>query len=142
MAGNFNDTAVKTVNVEVRRLAKTLTENLETHQREYAEARRGFESTRTDLIRKIQVAASTAAGADTEPNRKALHEAYNAFSHLEKPVDHSNEYKQAIRIMEWETREKIDLSINDFECYVEDNWNWKNQFKNSHTNYTVGAARR
>lgn len=139
MASNFQETAVKTVIVERKRLASTLASNLETHQREFAEARRGYESTRIDLIRKLKDVAVVASSADTESNRKALHEAYGAFSNLEKPVDHSNEYKQAIQVMEWETRDKVELSINDFECYVQDSWNWKRQFKMVHDSYSVSG---
>jgi hypothetical protein len=58
------------------------------------------------------------------------------FSRLERPVNNSDSYEQAIKLMEWETRDKIELSINDFECYVQDNWNWSRSFKTAHANYS------
>jgi hypothetical protein len=140
MASNFRETAVKTVVVDRSRLASTLANNLETHQREYLEARSGYESKRLELIRKLSDVSLAAYKNNTEATRKAVHEAYNEFAQLEKPVDHSDEYKQAIRLMEWETRDKIELSINDFECYVEDNWQWKHQFKAAHANYSISNS--
>lgn len=136
MASNLKETAVKTVIVERKRLQATLSENLEIHKKEFAEAMGGFESARLDLVFKIKEQATLAAEANNSANRKKIHEAYSEFSLLERPVDNSNSYVQAIALMEWETRDKIELSINDFEAYVQDNWTWSKSFKHAHSNYS------
>jgi hypothetical protein len=139
MASNFQETAVKTVQVDRGRLATTLRENLSTHRREFLEARTGYDAKRLELIRTLAEHALHASklGNQTDEARKAVHESYSEFRDLEKPQDHSNEYEQAIKLMEWETRDTVELSINDFESYVRDNWNWKNSFKLAHSNYTT-----
>jgi hypothetical protein len=38
--------------------------------------------------------------------------------------------------MEWEERDTVELSVNDFECYVRDNWSWQRSFKMSVSNYS------
>jgi hypothetical protein len=134
-----SDSAVKTILIERSRLRATLSANLEIHKKEYAEAKAGYEEKRLDLIRKLAEAALHCSKKpnNTDENRKAVHESYNEFARLEKPQNHSNEYEQAIALMEWETREKIDISISDFERFVRDDWAWKNSFKNAHLSYTT-----
>lgn len=134
-----SDSAVKTILIERSRLQATLTANLEIHKREYAEAKAGYEEKRLELIRALAEHALHCSKKEnnTEKSRKAVHVAYEAFSRLEKPQDHSNDYEQAIALMEWETRDKVEISISDFERFVRDNWTWRAQFKLAHSNYTV-----
>jgi hypothetical protein len=136
---NHHESAVKTINVERARLQATLATNLEIHKKEYAEARAGYEEKRLELLRTLAEATLFASKREnqTEEARKAVHVAYDAFRNLDRPQDHSNEYEQAIALMEWETREKIDISISDFEKFVRDNWHWKGQFKLQHSSYTT-----
>lgn len=135
-----SDSAVKTINVERSRLLATLTANLVTHRKEYLEARSGFETKRLELLRALATVTQAAVEINTEENRRAVHDAFLAYEHLEKPVDHSNEYEQAIALMQWETRDKIDISVSDFERFVRDNWNWKNKFKLVHSSYTTPSS--
>jgi len=131
---NFRETAVKTVLVDVQELQGTLAANLETHKKEFREAWLGYEDARKHAIAKI---AEVATDCDhTIEGRKKIHDAYAALSRLDKPQDHSKDYEQAIKVMRWERRKEIELSINDFECYVEDNWGWTGSFKMSHSNYS------
>ena len=37
--------------------------------------------------------------------------------------------------MEWETRDELELSVNDFECYVCDNWDWSDTFRRNLRQY-------
>lgn len=137
-----HDSAVKIILIERSRLQGTLTANLEIHKKEYAEARLGYESKRLELIRTLaeQTLFASKRENQTDEARKAVHEAYAEFSRLEKPQDHSNDYEQAIALMEWETRDKVEVSISDFERFVRDNWGWKGQFKLAHTNYTTPSS--
>ena len=137
MASNLKETAVKTVIVMRARLAETLQKNLATHKKEYAEAMDGYRAQRLELLQGVRDAASTACESNTKDNRQELEDAYYAYSRLDIPKNHAHSYEQAIALMEWETRDEIELSINDFECYVQDNWNWKRAFKASHANYSA-----
>lgn len=125
---------MQTVTVEVKRLQATLKENLETHKREFREAMIGFELARKEAIAEV---ANVAGRCDhTSEGRKLFREAFNAFNTLDHPRNYSKSYEQAIDLMEWETRDEIELSVADFEKYVRDNWTWSGSFKKSLANYS------
>ncbi|MGD9726573.1 MAG: hypothetical protein AB7V39_09270, partial [Nitrospiraceae bacterium] len=91
-----------------------------------------------EKAKKLATLADVTAKAsadNTEANRRLVHEAYNSFARLDKPQDYSESYELAIEIMTWERETEVKLSINDFQCYVRDKWNWKDQFRNSVLNY-------
>jgi hypothetical protein len=131
MAANYGETAIKTITVEKSRLVETLKSNLETHRREYGEAVEGFYDAQNKAIRKLNEETANGRG-----NVKKIHAAYIEFKNLDKPQNHAADYERAIGLMDWEVDEKIQLSVNDWECYVQDNWNWKRSFKMSHESYS------
>jgi hypothetical protein len=136
MAANIKETAVKTVNVEVKRLQDKLNDNLKIHKTEFEEAISGFREKRLELCRALRDVTQAAVEKDTTQTREDVVDAFYKFNRLERPLDHSNSYEQAIALMEWETKDVIELSINDFECYVGNNWKWQATFKNAHANYS------
>lgn len=142
MGFNTAETSIEKVNVDRQELLSKLQANLKTHRELFAESCRGYEDTKVSRLRALQAATNTAVSNNTEVNRKAVHEAYNAFSQLQRPVDHSESYELAIEIMKWEKKDNVDLSINDFQCYVRDKWNWKEQFRNSVLNYAAAHTHR
>lgn len=142
MAMNIADTGIKTVKVNRADLLKKLQENLETHKELYAEAVRGYEDAKVTRLRELQSAVNAALTSNTEPNRQRVHEAYGELSGLSRPQDHSESYLLAIDMMTWETKEQVELSINDFQCYVRDKWNWKHEFRNSVSNYAAAHIHR
>lgn len=136
MAANFKETAVKTVNVEVKRLQEKLSSNLDIHKKEFEEAIAGFREKRLELCRSLRDVTQAAVEKNTTETREDVVDAFYKFNRLERPQDHSNSYEQAIALMEWETKAVIELSINDFECYVGNNWTWQASFKTAHKNYS------
>ena len=140
MASNFKETAVKTVRVKTAQLKETLRSNLEKHRREYNEAREGWIAERKEAMATLSAATAACAKESTKKTREEVRDTFHAWNNLAAPRDHSGDYEQAIALMEWETRDEIDLSINDFECYVRDNWNWQREFKMSHANYSNRAS--
>jgi len=142
-------TNVKTVQVEKPRLILTLQENMAKHQREYREAVVGYNQEMVVLLRRLKDDVSKSLAIWERPSRdlpttatvnlEEIHEVQSEITSLELPRDHSDSYQQAIALMDWETRDTIELSINDFECYVRDNWNWMTSFKNSVANYSSSS---
>lgn len=59
---------------------------------------------------------------------------------LTKPIDHIKDYDEAIAMLEWETKDEIELERNQFNCFVLDNWNWKNNFLVSNVQYSSIAS--
>ena len=126
-----SNTNIKTVTVLRKDLLTTLEGNLTTHKEVYEEAMSGYADAKVTKLSELHIVTSQATRENTEANRKAVHEAYARYAHLSRPQDHSESYELAIEIMKWETEEKIELNINDFQCYVRDKWDWKNSFKGS-----------
>lgn len=124
MAANYGETAMKKIQVNCIKLLKTLRENLDKHKAEYNRARSGYYVKRDKAIRHVGKVAIEC----TLPDQKnEVHTAYSALQKVirDKPIDRSESYVQAIAFMEWETRKTIKVSLNDFECYVRDNWSWR-----------------
>ena len=48
--------------------------------------------------------------------------------HLPKPVSYEKEYDKAIMMIEYEIREEIEISNQDFSKYFQDEWSWKENF--------------
>jgi hypothetical protein len=136
MAGNFEMTNVKTLHVEKSRLLRALHDNLSKHRAEYLEAVEGYNATVDSLIRELTTVSAHATPDRRKIGLEEIEAVHHKIQYLDKPSNHSDSYEQAIAVMEWETRDTVELSINDFECYVRDNWTWMSSFKNSVSNYT------
>ena len=54
---------------------------------------------------------------------------------LPYPENHSDEYNRAIRAVELNVYDKIELSEQEFNQYIMNNWAWRNSFINSNSNY-------
>ncbi len=54
---------------------------------------------------------------------------------LVQPMDMTQEYDQAIAMMEMSVDEEIELTHQEFACYVLDRWHWKSQFTASNRGY-------
>ena len=136
MASNYGKTAMKSITVNKDRLLATLRKNLEKHKTEYAEAREGYEVARVEALKSLAEAAFKAAEKPTKNNRNNVDDTYHKFNRLDRPSNHEDSYEQAIALMEWEENATLELSVNDFECYVRDNWDWQRSFKMSHSAYS------
>lgn len=132
---NRADTSIKEVKVNRKKLLETLEKNLGTHKAAYEDALAGYYQQKDAKLAALHAATSAANSNSTEDTRRAVHRAYQEFSGLPKPTDHSESYELAIEIMKWEEENEVKLSINDFQCYVRDKWNWKDQFRASVLNY-------
>lgn len=139
---NPAETGIKTVEVSRQELLAKLRENLGTHKELFAESVKGYEDAKLARLRDIQTAANAAVTRNTEGTRKLVHEAYSAYTLLQRPQDHSESYELAIEIMTWEKKDKVELSINDFQSYVRDKWNWKGQFRDSVVNFAAAHTHR
>ncbi len=54
------------------------------------------------------------------------------------PVNYSDDYNRVIRMLELSADEKIDLSSNEFDSYVRNQWHWKNSFLSTNSTYMTG----
>ncbi len=52
------------------------------------------------------------------------------------PKDYTETYNKAIRMLELDENEVINLEYNDYLNYVEDEWDWSSQWAFSNSTYT------
>jgi hypothetical protein len=129
-------------------LLKAIRENLEKHRQDYAEAFDGYKLEATEALKACQTTLIGALhelgekvrAADREQGHKpvplVLSSGLIQFGSLRPPQDHSSSYEVVIRMLEFETQEVIEVDQDQFECYVMDRWDWKDDFAGLHQNYS------
>lgn len=55
---------------------------------------------------------------------------------LPKPVNYLKQYDQVIGLLEMTTDQTIEITPNDYSCYVLDEWDWKGTFSFNTVSYT------
>lgn len=99
-----------------------LKKNLAQHVKDYDEAVLGYQ--------RAAIAAVSVKKVELESNAIAP-----LYFDLVIPKSHEKAYKHTIRMMELETRDEIDLTIDQFGCFVMDDWTWKQEFVGSTMRY-------
>lgn len=119
-------------NIEVQkdRLLETLRANMETHRADFELAWEGYRT-------KAMVNLSELLDAMKDP-RKAR--SVNLSLNLQRPVDHTADYKRAIEMCDWHEGDTIVVSESEFAEFVQDDWHWKGQFRSSNVMYTGMAS--
>jgi hypothetical protein len=128
--------------VNTKELLETLKKNREQHLAEYNEAVEGYLSAANSKLQSQY--------------KKAQHELEKAFNRTKQelksydptnatdtiifcrgiqfdlvaPRNYAEVYDQSIQMMEWETREAIELNSTEFRCFVMNKWDWMESFKN------------
>ena len=59
---------------------------------------------------------------------------------LSPPVDHSEVYRSAIQMLEWNTEDKIELKADEFRQLVMDEWDWSRSFLVGNSLYSKTAS--
>lgn len=55
---------------------------------------------------------------------------------LIEPMDQTRDYDRAIRMVDLDTRDTLELEESEFRQYVMDDWTWKQQFNHSNRAYS------
>ena len=133
----------RTVTVKRTDLLETLKANRVKHQDAYREAVAGYrEEAKQSLLRQVEKARraidDNAAMLDSKIDRfdpydpmqnQVLVLGQVSFT-LEVPTDHTKSYDVAISMAEWEVGDTIELTQSQFQCFVLDDWDWKEGFEN------------
>ena len=117
---------MKSVRINKDKLLGTVKENREVHIADYNEAMEGYrEELEERLVDKLE---SLRAGELPSQN----------FRDLPIPQVHTDEYDQAISMLEFSVDDTIELEHREFRQYVLDQWDWKAIFAASTANYSKG----
>ncbi|MDD5650050.1 MAG: hypothetical protein PHF86_06505 [Candidatus Nanoarchaeia archaeon] len=96
---------------------EVLNKNLAQHEKDYEEALLGW-------IEKCKVALHNIL--DELNSDKARETVIDV--RLPKPVSYAKEYQKAIKMVEYEVRDEVEISSHDFDKFFLDEWDWKNSF--------------
>lgn len=115
-------------NVEIKRedvLAK-LYENRKTHEHDQSKALKVWSGKIKDRLESILTQLTK--GETPQDVRDLVRD-------LEKPTDVLQAYDDAISMIEMDIRPTITLTAEEFKCYIQDRWSWKQNWSASNSKY-------
>jgi hypothetical protein len=105
-------------------LLETLKTNLEAHRKEYLEGLEGWKKKASKELRK---------------HLKLVRDGKQPpYLSMPAPKSHEQYYTRAIAMLEMAENEDIQLSPTDFQHFVQDEWDWKDQFMTVSNSYKGG----
>lgn len=103
------------VKVKKEELLGILKKNCSTHKAIFEEAQKGY---REEAIRLLDKALKDARDGRT----------ITTFIQLDAPMNQTEDYIRAIKMVEMSVDDNIEISETDFRNYVLDEWAWKHNF--------------
>ncbi|CAL9958356.1 hypothetical protein VPHD479_0033 [Vibrio phage D479] len=119
-----NAVALNEVIVNRDKLLETVKANAEQHDVIYAEAMEAWREKSITFHRK-QAAFIKKHGRENELLQRPTH-----------PQSNAAEYKRAIRMIEMSTMDELQLTAQQFNQLVMDEWNWSHAFRSMATDLT------
>ena len=141
------------IEVDRVKLIEALKANRERHVAQYHEAVEGYREAALEILNKAKASAVARMERNFEKIRMDL-EAFdpeNGASDrikliqsetVEMPVprNYAKDYDAAIDIAEWDVNDKLKLSFAEFQCFVRDEWDWKNDFLTNSAMYVKNSG--
>lgn len=112
---------------KVADLIKILKQNLKDHKKIVKEAKAGYKKA---LIKELQEKLALAKKGELTDLR----------IHATRIGDNSRDYERTIQMLEMTVDEELDLTGDQFECYVMDRWHWQEQFLDVGSTYSNFAS--
>jgi hypothetical protein len=116
------------VRINKSKLLEKLQQNLEKHKAEFEDALAGWK-------REVVEEMSKNLALATKGEEFRLH------VHLEKPHDHSEDYKHVISLLTASEDDIVVISAGEFRQYHDDQWRWKDSHTESVMNYSAKRLR-
>lgn len=142
----------RTVRVNRLRLIETLKANRDKHLAVYNEAMAGYKDLAQAKVREAFVGLE----ARLQTRKEELLAKLDAFTpatadnfsdyfvvleqvavNLKRPVSYAAAYDAAIDMAEFDTRDELELSGAEFQCFCRDEWDWKYEFSAVNAVYTA-----
>lgn len=106
---------------------ETITKNREQHREKFLAAQEKFRARVIELLDERLEQARAGKRVD-------LHIL------LPEPVDYTTSYNTALAMLDWEIGDQVELGKEDFERYVEDNWEWQQHWRSNTGSYLVDES--
>lgn len=103
-------------------LLEVIEENMSTHRDIFLKAIDGYKK---EAINQLEEMLERVKKGNT----------ISGYWNLIVPEDHTPEYERTIKMIEFDTRDEIELNENEFSQFVMDNWAWKKDWSASNTLY-------
>jgi hypothetical protein len=144
----------RTVRVNRLRVLKTLQENREKHRAVFNEAMAGYKELALKKVEETFVGMEGRLKKRKDEITKRIEsftpETADEFSdyftileqvvvNLKKPVSYVEAYDAAVDMFEFDTRDELDLSGAEFQCFLRDVWDWSYEFSATNFAYTKGG---
>jgi hypothetical protein len=110
------------VTVKREQLLEKLKENREAHREVFEISLEGYRKAVIEHLERLL--------ADAREGKRIEHNV-----RMPVPQDQTPEYDQAIAMLEMSVDDEIELTSQEFACYVMDRWGWKRQFTASNKSY-------
>jgi hypothetical protein len=110
------------VTVKKDKLLTKLKENREAHREVFEISLEGYRKAVVEHLEQLL--------ADAREGKRIEHQV-----RMPVPIDQTQEYDQAIAMLEMSVNDEIELTSQEFACYVMDRWHWKGQFTASNKSY-------
>ncbi len=112
--------------IEKKVLLPIILENKNKHDQIYNEAVSGYWVKAEEILNQ-------------KLEKVKAHEKIDNSLGLTFPVNFEHEYDRVIRMLELTSENKIDLTANQFDQYVRNEWSWKGGFVGTNSLYISGA---
>lgn len=109
------------------KLLDIIRENKEKHRAVFLQAIDGYRKEATQILE---------SRIEDLKNRKKT----SLYVNLPEPEDHTTGYDRIIRMVEMDERDSIELGEREFAQYVMDDWEWKQQWVDTVSNYVALAT--
>ena len=126
MAKKTDTTSLSQITVNKKWLIEQIVANQATHEETYKRAIEGYRKRVADLMKELL-------------NKVQKGEIDKIFISETPPTNHKREYKQVVAMLLASVNDKVLLSANEFASYVQDDWQWKQEWRTSVASNMVGS---
>ena len=119
---------MNTVTIEKADLLKTVRENRDKHEAEHATARAGY-------VEKLEKELRRLADKLADGKHVGRERIMQLMRDLPEPESHVDDYDRVIRMLEMSVDSQVEITANDFDQFVMDEWGWKGAFAATNSRY-------
>lgn len=106
---------MKSIRVNKANLIETIEKNRSEHRALFEKAQEKYRERVIELL-------------DERLQQARAGKQFDIAIRLPEPVDYTASYDTALSMLAWEEGDTVDLDRDDFERYVENNWEWRNHW--------------
>lgn len=109
-------------------LIEKMKENRSAHAAIFEEAIVAYDENVREALRAVSEELAQIASTSGPIEKAFSLEKITAKLEIEKPRHYLQAYDEAIELFEWEKKDDVDLSVDEFRKYVLDRWDWQDRF--------------